>query len=112
MAHAKHMAAQALTKQAADWVARLSGQPGEADWLAFEAWLGGDDERRAAYDKALRLSLMVDREAVAFAALHPRPESKATDYATAKGERRNIVLADGTRIALNTDSRLSVVMRP
>jgi transmembrane sensor len=143
MVHAKHLAAQALTKQAADWVARLSGQPGEADWLAFEAWLGGDDERRAAYDKALRLSLMVDREAVAlaggladrpaarpapmlwgaglmtvaavavtFAALHPRPESKATDYATAKGERRDIVLADGTRIALSTDSRLSVVMRP
>ena len=143
MAHAKHMAAQALTKQAADWVARLSGQPGEADWLAFEAWLGGADERRAAYDKALRLSLMVDREAVAlagrladrpaarpapmlwgaglvsvaavavtFAALHPTAEPKATIYATAKGERRDIVLADGTRIALSTDTRLSVVTRP
>jgi transmembrane sensor len=144
MAQAKHLAAQALTKQAADWVARLSGQPGEADWLAFEAWLGGGDERRAAYDQALRLSLTVDREAVAlagrlaeepvvrrsapmlwgaglmtmvavavtFAALHPQPESKATVYATAKGERRDIVLADGTRIALSTDSRLSVIMRP
>jgi transmembrane sensor len=143
MAHAKHLAAQALTKQAADWVARLSGQPGEADWLAFEAWLGGDDARRPAYDKALALSLAVDRQAVAltngladrpaarpapmlwgaglmtvaavavtFAALHPRPEPKATVYATAKGERRDIVLADGTRIALSTDTRLSVVMRP
>jgi transmembrane sensor len=142
MAHAKHMAAQALTKQAADWVARLSGQPGEADWLAFEAWLGGDDQRRAAYDKALAVSLAVDRHAVAladrladrpagrpapmlwgaglmtvaavavtFAALHPRPEPRATIYATAKGERRDIVLADGTRIALSTDTRLSVDMR-
>jgi transmembrane sensor len=143
MAHAKHMAGQALTKQAADWVVRLSGQPGEADWLAFEAWLGSDDERRTAYDKALRLSLTVDREAlvladrladrpaarrapmlwgaglmtvaavaVTFAALHPRPEPKTTVYVTAKGERRDIVLADGTRIALSTDSRLSVDIRP
>ncbi len=143
MAQVKHMAAQALTKQAADWVARLSGPTGEADWLAFEAWLGDADDRRAAYDKALRLSLMVDREAVAlssrladrpavrptpmlwgaglmtvaavavtFAALHPTAEPKATIYATAKGERRDVVLADGTRIALSTDTRLSVVTRP
>jgi transmembrane sensor len=143
MVHAKHMAAQALTKQAADWVARLGGQPGEADWLAFEAWLGGDDRRRAAYDKALALSLALDRDAVAlsnrladrpiarpapmlwgaglmtvaavavtFAALHPRPESTATLYSTAKGERRDIVLTDGTRVALSTDTRLSVTMRP
>lgn len=142
MAQAKHLAAQALTKQAADWVARLSGQPGEADWLAFEAWLGGDEERRAAYDRALALSLALDREAVAlagrladrprargrpllwgagltavaavavtFAALHPTPEAKATVYATAKGERRDIVLDDGTRIALNTDTRLTVALR-
>jgi len=136
------MAAQALTKQAADWVARLSGQPGEADWLAFEAWLNGGDGRRAAYDQALALSLTVDGQAavladrvagrpgprrasplwagglvavaavaVTFAALHPRTEIKAAHYATAKGERRDIVLSDGTRVALNTDTRLSVVMR-
>ena len=142
MVHAKQMAEPALTKQAADWVARLSGQPGEADWLAFEAWLGGDTRRRGAYDKALMLSLAIDRDAVTlagrladrpvsrgrpvlwgsglmavaavavtFTALHPAPEPKATVYATAKGERRNITLADGTRIALNADSRLTVAMR-
>jgi transmembrane sensor len=135
------MAAQALTKQAADWVARLGGQPGEAEWLAFEAWLNGGDDRRGAYDQALALSLAIDRGAgvladrvaarpadrrapmlwggglmavaavaVTFAALHPRPEPKATVYATAKGERRDIVLSDGTRIALSTDTRLSVAM--
>jgi transmembrane sensor len=138
------MAEQALTKQAADWVARLGGQPGEADWLAFEAWLAGDVRRRAAYDEALALSLAVEHDAAAltehltehladrparrsgalwgaglmavaagavtFAALHPRPEPKAAVYATAKGERRDIVLSDGTRIALSTDSRLSVTM--
>lgn len=142
MAQVNHMAAQALTKQAADWVARLGGQPGEADWLAFEAWLNGGEGRRAAYDQALALSLAVDRQAsaladrvaarpaarrpsmlwgggmvavaviaVSFAALHPRPEPKATAYATAKGERRDIVLSDGTRVALNTDTRLLVAMR-
>jgi transmembrane sensor len=149
MAHSKHLAAQALTKQAADWVARLGGQPGEGDWLAFEAWLNGGEARRAAYDQALMLSLAVDREAVAlndhlndhltgalaerpavrrgsmlwggglaavaavavsFAALHPTPEPKATVYVTAKGERRDVVLSDGTRVALNTDTRLSVTM--
>ena len=67
MAQLKHMAAQALTKQGADWVARLSGQPDEADWLAFEAWLNGGDDRRAAYDQALALSLAVDRDAAALA---------------------------------------------
>lgn len=137
------MADQALTKQAADWVARLGGQPGEADWLAFEAWLGGDERRRAAYDRVLALSLAVDGQAAAlsaplaggaserpvarrhtmlwgaglmavaavavtFAALNPRLEPKATVYATAKGEHRDIVLADGTRVTLSTDTRLSV----
>src|SRR4051812_18929391 len=65
MSHSNHLAAQVLTQQAANWVARLGGEPGEADWLAFEAWLNGDGERRAAYDAALALSLTVDREAVA-----------------------------------------------
>jgi transmembrane sensor len=44
------------------------------------------------------------------AALHPRPERKATVDATAKGERRARVLADGTRVALSTDTRLSATM--
>src|ERR1700760_1017976 len=63
MVQTNSMADQALTKQAADWVARLGGQPGEADWLAFEAWLGGDDQRRAAYDRVLTLSLALARDA-------------------------------------------------
>jgi transmembrane sensor len=147
MTHTKHMAASALTKQAAEWVARLSGQPGEADWLAFEAWLDGDGDRRGAYDAALALSLAVDRDALAltdhlasrrlerpatgrnpiywgaglmavaavavtFTALNPQPEPKATVYVTAKGERRDLVLSDGTRIALSTDSRVIVSMKP
>jgi transmembrane sensor len=125
---------------AADWVARLSGDPAESDWLAFEAWLQASASHRAAYDKAIALWLDIDRQAqplaaalaegvraprrapavwwaagvtavaalaVTFAALHPYRAAE-TVYATAKGERRAITLSDGTHIALNSDSRISV----
>jgi transmembrane sensor len=49
--------------------------------------------------------------AVTFAALHPPSQPKAQVYATAKGERREVVLSDGTRVALNADTRLSVSMQ-
>lgn len=136
-----------MVQSAADWVARLSGEPVEADWLAFEAWLNASAGHRAAYDRALVLSLAIEAEApalaqrldaperrpavrqawarqtwwgaglmsvaavaVTFAALHPKPEPKAEIYATAKGEQREIVLSDGTKVALSADSRLSVSM--
>lgn len=137
------MASKAQSRAAAEWVARLSGEPGEADWLAFEHWLSAAPGHRAAYDRALMLSLSIDRQgsalsvlldrtptprtrpapalwgaglmslaavAVTFAALHPQPTPKAEIYATAKGERRDVVLADGTRVSLNAGSRLSVVI--
>jgi transmembrane sensor len=144
MAQTNHMAGKAQAQAAADWVARLSGEPVEADWLAFEAWLNAAPGHRAAYDRALALSLAIDEQApmlvdrvavaarrpvparqtwwgagvmaaaavaVTFAALHPPSPPKAQLYATAKGERRDVVLSDGTRVALNADSRLSVMMQ-
>lgn len=36
------------------------------------------------------------------------PWAAAGDYRTATGERRNIVLADGTRLTLNTDTQIDV----
>lgn len=137
------VALSAQSQIAAEWVARLSGQPAESDWLAFEQWLNGGGGRRAAYDRALSLSLSIDQHgaaladlmdrapaprsnrpqlawgagllalaavAVTFTALHPRPQPKAQVYATAKGERRNVVLADGTRVALNAGTSLSVII--
>ncbi len=53
---------------ATDWVARLSGEPMEADWLAFEAWLHSAPGHRAAYDKAMTLWLDLDRQAEPLAA--------------------------------------------
>lgn len=141
------MASGTQGQAAADWAARLSGEPLEADWLAFEQWLNAAPGHRAAYDRVLALSLAIDRDAAAltqrledvgakprafgrrsaiwgaslmtmaavavtFVALLPQPQPKATIYATAKGERRDIALSDGTRVALNAGSRLSVVMQP
>jgi transmembrane sensor len=51
--------------------------------------------------------------AVTFAVLHPEQKPLQPDvYATAKGERRDIVLSDGTKIALNTASSVTVSMQP
>jgi transmembrane sensor len=154
MTEATHMAAKTHSQAAADWVARLGGEPGEADWLAFESWLNAAPGHRPAYDKALILSLEIERQAeplaaamaekdlardvrvatsrrrppalwwsgammsvaavaVTFAALHPDKKPLQPDvYVTAKGQRRDIVLSDGTKIALNTASRITVDMQP
>ena len=148
MTQGKTMAYEAHSREAAQWVARLGGEPAEADWLAFEQWLNAADGRRSAYDRALALSLSVEQNgaalsdlldrrsarsaprarpatavggaglltvaaaAVTFAALHPRPEPKAVTYVTAKGERRDVVLSDGTRVALNAGSTLSAAIGP
>ncbi len=53
---------------AADWVARLSGEPAEGDWLSFEIWLQSAPGHRAAYDKAMALWLDLDRQAAPLAA--------------------------------------------
>lgn len=132
---------------AADWVARLSGEPAEAEWLAFDAWLQSAPGHRAAYDEALALWLALDRQAaplaaaisdhaidspdrlagrprtalywggatglvaaaaVTFAALHPYRAAAPTIYATDHGQRRAITLADGTRVVLNSASKIFV----
>jgi transmembrane sensor len=139
---------------AADWVARLSGEPMEADWLGFEAWLQAAPGHRAAYDKAMTLWLEMDQQAaplaaaladmdldgdrprgraksfsgrrpplwmsgtlmsvaaavVTLSALHPFG-AKSVVYATGKGERRDVVLQDGTHVALNANSKMSVKLQ-
>lgn len=146
------MAANAQSQAAAGWAARLAGEPGEADWLEFEGWLNAAPGHRAAYDRALTLSLSVERQAevlsdlmsdsvpgavrrphpaarrqgviwgsslmavaavaVTFAIMHPQTEQvRSETYATAKGERRDIVLSDGTKVALNTNSSITVAMK-
>jgi transmembrane sensor len=47
---------------AAAWVVRLHApESGEAEWLAFEAWLSSEPGTRAAYDAAMDLWLLADQ---------------------------------------------------
>jgi transmembrane sensor len=145
MNQTSHMS-EAMQMSAADWVARLSGEPVETDWLDFEAWLQSAPDNRRAYDKAMTLWLDLDRQALplsaaiadlvdsrqpraarrkpalwwggamagvaavalTFAALNPYRGVEPTTYATAKGERKAITLADGTKVMLNGASKITV----
>ena len=50
-----------VAEQAADWFVRLqSERAGDADWLAFGAWLEEAPEHLAAYERLERLSLDLD----------------------------------------------------
>ena len=66
--------------QASDWVLRLSGaEAGEADWLAFQAWLNAAPSNRSAFDaaEALWLELGDKAEALAEAVEPPAPIARA-----------------------------------
>jgi len=133
---------------AADWLVRLQAADcGEAEALAFDAWLEADPANAAAYDAALAVTLEVQAAAPAiarelaaktprrpglspaarrgwlvagglaaaaavalavipFGAVQPASQS----FATAKGERRTVRLADGSTIELNAGSRLTVTL--
>ena len=127
-----------LREQAADWHVRLgSDLAGDADWLAFEAWLAESPAHGRAYDgvEALWSALdelpssamsnlrtlrtrprlevwlglaaagLVAALALAFTLMGP---SHLDSYVTARGEQRQIALADGSRLVLNGGSRLTV----
>lgn len=123
---------------AADWLARLERPDvGEADWIAFDAWLEASPDHKRAYDEVLALwsELEAARPQLDQAlSRRPQPSSRrwllagglvaaglavavtpwgdltarTTTYQTAKGERWSVALADGSRIDLNAGTRLSV----
>lgn len=132
----------ARREDAAAWVVRLeAGDLGDAEAVAFDAWLSNAPENAVAFDAALAMSHAYSAAAPeVFAALSERrvapapmgrravigfgavaaaaavavlvapqlsgPETQT--YATAKGERRTIQLADGSTLDLNGGTRLSV----
>ena len=135
----------ARRESAAAWVVRLeAGDLGDAEAVAFDAWLSASPEHPAAFDAALAVSQgyaaageQVARElsarrvappppigrravigvgAMAAAAalavvIAPQLATPQTEtYATAKGERRTVQLADGSTIDLNGGTRLSVTL--
>lgn len=148
----------AIQTAAAGWVVKLqTPEAGEAEWLAFEAWLAGEPDARGAFDAAMAVWLAADHledgddvtprrrrasgtfrsrghgggivlglgglGAAAVAAwvvisVHPsqapisRPGAPPapTLYATAPGETRAILLADGTRLTLSSGSQVAVTL--
>lgn len=132
----------ARREDAAAWVVRLeAGDLGDAEAVAFDAWLSVGPENSAAFDAALSLSqayaeaadevslglsttarrgppvgrrLFIGLGAVAAAAVlavvvAPQLSGSGSQvYATAKGERRTIRLADGSIVDLNGGTRLEV----
>jgi transmembrane sensor len=132
----------ARREDAAAWVVRLeAGDVGDAEAVAFDAWLSADPANAAAFDAALAVSqayaaaagdvvrnlserrvaappvrrrAFIGFSAVAAAAalavvVAPQLSGPQTEaYATAKGERRTVQLADGSTVDLNGGTRLSV----
>lgn len=142
MSHAWRHGDHARREDAAAWVVRLeAGDLGDAEALAFDAWLSAQPENARAFDAALAVSqayaaaadevarglserrvapsrmgrrAFIGVGALAAAAalavvVGPQLAGPQTEtYATAKGERRTIQLADRTTVDLNGGTRLSV----
>ncbi|MDR6625011.1 FecR domain-containing protein [Caulobacter segnis] len=137
-----------IQEVAADWFARLQGEPTLEDWTAFQTWLEADPEHAAAYEAVEILWLDLDdlpanepktaplaadivplrprsskparrgllmglglaaAAAIVALALTPRLATPSyTDYATQRGETREIALADGSRLTLGSATALRV----
>lgn len=132
----------ALFDQASGWYYRLRAEDASArDQADFAAWLALGPAQRQAWDEvsallgALREPARQVREAqrarwrrprlrvwasaaavllaVGLLSLYsPWPDRWRADYATATGESRNLTLADGSQLQLNTDSAVQIDLRP
>lgn len=115
MTEARPDPATAEREAAAEWVVRLRPpEAGEADWLAFEAWLKAAPDHRAAYDVILALSEEVDTQAPALKAmLEPRPPAGAASLETRRAQRFSGGLSRGAvagwRLAAATAAAAAVV---
>ncbi|WP_454715823.1 FecR family protein [Caulobacter segnis] len=138
-----------IQQAAADWFARMQGDPALEDWTAFQAWLEADPEHAAAYQAVEAVWLDLEdlpandaasdpvvqapnvvplgrpvrppkwglliglgvAAAAAIVALVAAPrfaQPTFTDYATGRGETREVALADGSRLTLGGATTLRV----
>lgn len=118
----------ALTEEAAAWFLRMQQSDGnDAEQKAFEAWLSQSSAHRAEYQQYARLWHNLD-----YLERKPQKKFNATIagllalvfifgvlqwfsriedvIVTAIGEREQIVLADGTTIDINTDTKLRLAL--
>lgn len=124
-----------VAEQAAAWLLRLNESScSDDDRRAFDAWLGASDRHAEEYRRfqhlwhrldgipAAKTAVRSGRIAAFVAAMalgvglligrHLGGPAAVTEetFATAVGEMRQVVLADGTTVDLNADSRLVVSM--
>lgn len=127
---------KAILSDAVDWYVRLHDSHVDvATHAAWQAWHGADPRHAAAWARLEQLQARLDnapsgaartlasarrdrRHAVKALALllgvgvvgwqGYRVSPWSADYATRIGERRQLTLADGTRLDLNTDSRVDI----
>lgn len=132
-------AKEVIRAQAAAWLARLQGQQSpSATRPAFRAWFDEDEAHRTAFGLATEIWDMLPGAAALepVAALPRRPRRRVLVaavamaasvaaaivvgggygwldrnpvYATGVGEQESVVLADGSRIDLNSDSQVTVL---
>jgi transmembrane sensor len=121
----------ALAEEVAAWFLRMQESDcSEEDRRAFEAWLAQSETHRAEYEQYQALWQSLDQlgsvpkrarkkvgAVVSLVAALAVTLGAAQWYnslgetiSTATGERRHIVLADGTAVDLNTDSKIRVKM--
>ncbi|MDH2915633.1 MAG: FecR family protein [Gallionella sp.] len=122
----------ALSEEVATWFLRLqAGDCSAEDRRAFEAWLAESEAHRTEYEHYVELWQSLDQlgqepkrasrkkmgMVVSFVAGLAFALGTAQWYislgeniSTAVGERRHVVLADGTAVDLNTDSKIRVKM--
>ena len=130
-----------IGREAAEWVVKFDGVAFDArDVRAFRRWLAKSEEHRAAFQLASRtwhkLDLLARLEAFDLPANDDAPMisrralaagagvlavgigsyvalsgSDAEAFETGIGERREIALADGTRVLLNASSRIEARIR-
>ncbi|MFN3815201.1 FecR family protein [Brevundimonas sp.] len=128
---------RAVEAEAAAWLARVHGDQEDAARDALDAWLAEDPAHAAAFERASEIWAILPRaarssedEARLRAAPEPQPRLRAAmamaaslvlglgalwwaldrpgDYVTRPGEQQVATLGDGSRIALNTDTRVAV----
>lgn len=115
-----------MDEAAAQWVVRLAdARAGDAARPAFEAWLHEDPRHAPAFEKihgvwagasvagrkwrdGRRARVVGAVLAIALVALPVTMMFRDPVYETGRGEREMVQLVDGTRLMLNTDTRLSV----
>jgi transmembrane sensor len=115
-----------LSEEAAGWMIKLNDSDcTETDRRAFEAWLAADESHRAEYRQFERLWQTLDRlppqrprrlhqtllAVLAVAGLLAllttlAPPTERQLIATGTGERRHLLLADGSELDVNANSRI------